>query len=65
MRVWLPFQISFFAVRQRQTAAIVGRFGSKSTITNLISRFWDVSSGNSTIGSIDVSHTTETDSFAD
>ena len=44
-----------FTARQGQVTAIVGPSGSgKSTIANLISRFWDVSSGSITIGGVDI-----------
>lgn len=44
-----------FTAKQGQITAIVGPSGGgKSTIANLISRFWDVSSGSITIGGIDV-----------
>ena len=44
-----------FTAKQGQITAIVGPSGGgKSTIANLISRFWDVSSGSITIGGIDI-----------
>lgn len=44
-----------FTAKQGQITAIVGPSGGgKSTIANLISRFWDVSSGSITIGGADV-----------
>lgn len=44
-----------FTAKQGQITAIVGPSGGgKSTIANLISRFWDVSSGNITIGGVDI-----------
>ena len=44
-----------FTARQGQVTATVGPSGSgKSTIANLISRFWDVSSGSITIGGVDI-----------
>ena len=47
-------QVSFSA-KQGQITAIVGPSGGgKSTIANLISRFWDVSDGKITIGGIDL-----------
>ena len=51
-----------FAAKQGQITAIVGPSGgSKSTIANLISRFWDVSSGSITIGGVDVRDMAEDD----
>ena len=42
-------------IKEHTTTAIVGPSGSgKTTICNLISRFWDVSSGSISIGGIDV-----------
>lgn len=47
-------EISFTA-KERQITALVGPSGSgKTTIANLISRFWDVSDGNITIGGIHI-----------
>lgn len=44
-----------FTAKQGTTTAIVGPSGGgKSTIANLISRFWDVSSGKIMIGGIDI-----------
>lgn len=44
-----------FTAKQGQITAIVGPSGGgKSTIANLISRFWDVSSGSIMIGGIDI-----------
>lgn len=44
-----------FVAKQGQITAIVGPSGGgKSTIANLISRFWDVSQGSITIGGVDV-----------
>ncbi len=43
-------------ILQNKMTALVGRSGGgKTTITNLIARFWDVSSGVVTIGGIDIS----------
>lgn len=51
-----------FSAKQGQITAIVGPSGGgKSTIANLISRFWDVSSGSITIGGIDVRDMAEDD----
>ena len=51
-----------FTAKQGQITAIVGPSGSgKSTIANLISRFWDVSSGSITIGGVDVRNMAEND----
>ena len=53
--------VSFIA-KQGQITAIVGPSGGgKSTIANLISRFWDVSSGSITIGGVDVRDMAEND----
>ncbi len=50
-----------FIVKPGQTVALIGGSGSgKSTITNLISRFYDVSSGSITIDGIDVRDVTLT-----
>ena len=44
-----------FTAKKGQITAIVGPSGGgKSTIANLISRFWDVSAGKITIGGVDV-----------
>lgn len=44
-----------FTVKQGQITGIVGPSGGgKSTIANLISRFWDVSEGKITIGGVDI-----------
>lgn len=44
-----------FAAKQGQITAIVGSSGGgKSTIANLISRFWDVTDGKITIGGVDL-----------
>ena len=44
-----------FTARQGEITAIVGPSGGgKSTIANLISRFWDVTTGSITIGGVDV-----------
>lgn len=44
-----------FAAKQGQITAIVGPSGGgKSTIANLISRFWDVTDGKITIGEVDL-----------
>lgn len=44
-----------FAAKQGQITAIVGPSGGgKSTIANLISRFWDVKDGKITIGGVDL-----------
>ncbi|MBS6171820.1 MAG: ABC transporter ATP-binding protein [Clostridiales bacterium] len=44
-----------FAAKQGQITAIVGPSGGgKSTIANLISRFWDVTDGKITIGGVDL-----------
>ena len=44
-----------FAAKQGQVTAIVGPSGGgKSTIANLISRFWDVTDGKITIGGVDL-----------
>ena len=44
-----------FAAKQGQITAIVGPSGGgKSTIANLISRFWDVTDGKITIGGLDL-----------
>ena len=49
-----------FSAKQGQITAIVGPSGGgKSTIANLISRFWDVSSGSITIGGVDVRDVTQ------
>ena len=46
--------VSFHA-RQGEVTAIVGPSGGgKSTIANLISRFWDVTEGNIQIGGVDI-----------
>lgn len=51
-----------FSAKQGQITAIVGPSGGgKSTIANLISRFWDVSSGCITIGGVDVRDMAEND----
>ena len=51
-----------FSAKQGQITAIVGPSGGgKSTIANLISRFWDVSSGSITIGGVDVRDMAEDD----
>ena len=51
-----------FVAKQGQITAIVGPSGGgKSTIANLISRFWDVSSGSITIGGVDVRDMAEDD----
>ena len=51
-----------FSAKQGQITAIVGPSGGgKSTIANLISRFWDVSSGSITIGGADVRDMAEND----
>ena len=51
-----------FSAKQGQITAIVGPSGGgKSTIANLISRFWDVSSGSITIGGVDVRDIAEDD----
>ena len=51
-----------FVAKQGQITAIVGPSGGgKSTIANLISRFWDVSSGSITIGGVDVHDMAEDD----
>ena len=51
-----------FSAKQGQITAIVGPSGGgKSTIANLISRFWDVSSGSITIGGVDVRDMAEND----
>lgn len=51
-----------FSAKQGQITAIVGPSGGgKSTIANLISRFWDVSSGSITIGGVDVRNMAEND----
>lgn len=44
-----------FAAKQGQITAVVGPSGGgKSTIANLISRFWDVTDGKITIGGVDL-----------
>ena len=44
-----------FEVKSGTMTALVGKSGSgKSTIVNLIARFWDVNSGNITIGGTDI-----------
>jgi ATP-binding cassette subfamily B protein len=44
-----------FKVKERTITALVGASGSgKSTITNLLARFWDVNSGSIKIGGIDI-----------
>nr|WP_243865843.1 ATP-binding cassette domain-containing protein [Coprococcus comes] len=44
-----------FEAKQGEITAIVGLSGGgKSTIANLISRFWDVTSGSIKIGNVDV-----------
>ncbi|MEM9772772.1 MAG: ATP-binding cassette domain-containing protein, partial [Cyanobacteria bacterium P01_D01_bin.73] len=49
-------QVSF-SIPERSTTALVGASGSgKTTITNLIARFWDVDQGSVTIGGADVRH---------
>ena len=54
-----------FSAKQGQITAIVGPSGGgKSTIANLISRFWDVSSGSITIGGVDVRDVAEDDLIA-
>lgn len=54
-------QVSFSA-KQGQITAIVGPSGGgKSTIANLISRFWDVSDGKITIGGIDLRDMAQSD----
>ncbi|PMB17841.1 ABC transporter ATP-binding protein [Fischerella thermalis] len=46
-----------FTIPERSITAIVGASGSgKTTITNLIARFWDVNAGEVTIGGVDVRH---------
>ena len=51
-----------FTAKQGQITAIVGPSGGgKSTIANLISRFWDVSSGSITIGGVDIRNMSEDD----
>ena len=51
-----------FTAKQGQITAIVGPSGGgKSTIANLISRFWDVSSGSITIGGADIREMSEDD----
>jgi len=51
-----------FTAKQGQVTALVGPSGGgKSTIANLISRFWDVSSGSITIGGVDVRDMAEDD----
>lgn len=51
-----------FSAKQGQITAIVGPSGGgKSTIANLISHFWDVSSGSITIGGVDVRDMAEND----
>ena len=43
-------------IPERKMTALVGRSGSgKTTITNLIARFWDADSGRVTIGGVDIS----------
>ncbi len=43
-------------IPQNKMTALVGKSGSgKTTITNLIARFWDVNSGAVTIGGVDIS----------
>lgn len=49
-----------FTARQGQITAVVGPSGGgKSTIANLISRFWDVSEGSVAIGGVDVRELSE------
>lgn len=49
-----------FTAKKGQITAIVGPSGGgKSTIANLISRFWDVSDGKITIGGVDVRDMTQ------
>ncbi len=43
-------------IPQNKMTALVGKSGSgKTTITNLIARFWDINSGSITIGGVDIS----------
>ena len=51
-----------FTANQNEVTAIVGPSGGgKSTIANLISRFWDVSSGSVKIGGVDIRNMSQED----
>ncbi len=51
-------------IPQNKMTALVGRSGSgKTTITNLIARFWDVNKGAVTIGGVDISEISTTELY--
>ena len=47
-----------FGLKENSMTALVGKSGSgKSTIANLLVRFWDINSGTIYIGGIDIKRT--------